>query len=158
MCGKRGWRTDRSRDEVPATVATDTAEQFFRACNAEGALVGADASRRVWREIHVAALAVRPQFEHRHPFRCTDHGSEHPLARAPGAGAAFSNAVDASSHACSAERAVGVSLRTSSGRARKGASAWQASLQSGECSSAWTCRACAASLSNIDMHTNTSSL
>jgi hypothetical protein len=65
MCDTRGWRTDRSRNEVPATVATDTAQQFFRAGNAEGALVRADAGRRIRREIHVTALAIRPQLKHR---------------------------------------------------------------------------------------------
>jgi len=59
-----GW-TDRTPDEFAAAVRADAVQDVLGAVAAPGALVGADKhawGRRV--EVPVAALAIRPQFQH----------------------------------------------------------------------------------------------
>ena len=60
-------RADRPAHQFAAAIGAAPCEYPFGAIAAKGALIGTDAGvERVWRQIPGAALAIGPQFQHRH--------------------------------------------------------------------------------------------
>jgi hypothetical protein len=58
-------RSNRPRHQITTAIRTNPTKHIFRARRAKGALECADAGvRRIWRQIKVAALAVRSQLQH----------------------------------------------------------------------------------------------